>query len=273
MENSHQPPLRWQCTWHAGPDAGAVHTFGPGSHVLGRAAHATLTADDPALAPHHAVLEVGPDGRGTLTQLAGGPPIRVDGAAMNGGGDGPVELAAGAWLEVGTSLLRLQRGGEPLADGAVHLHCGAVVRSARAVSQWTPQLAVTPDPPGPGDERAGGLLPALAGVAASGVLALVLRQPTFILFGLLGASGATFLGTIAIGGMFTNLFLLSLVLTGAYVGLLATVQKQALERRTKVRYLDEPAPVADWSAQGDEFFEDEEGETYPVRRFYAVNGN
>ena len=187
MENSHQPPLRWQCTWHAGPDAGAVHTFGPGSHVLGRAAHATLTADDPALAPHHAVLEVGPDGRGTLTQLAGGPPIRVDGAAMNGGGDGPVELAAGAWLEVGTSLLRLQRGGEPLADGAVHLHCGAVVRSARAVSQWTPQLAVTPDPPGPGDERAGGLLPALAGVAASGVLALVLRQPTFILFGLLGA--------------------------------------------------------------------------------------
>ncbi len=94
-----------------------------------------------------------------------------------------------------------------------------------------------------------------------------------ILFGLLGASGATFLGTIAIGGMFTNLFLLSLVLTGSYVGLLATVQKQALERRTKVRYLDEAAPVADWSAQGDEYFEDEEGETYPVRRFYAVNGS
>ncbi len=193
METSHPPTLHWRCTWHAGPDAGAVHTFGPGSHVLGRAAHATLTADDPALAPHHAVLEVGTDGRGTLTQLAGGPPLRVNGAAMNGGGDGggdgdgPVDLADGVWLEVGTSLLRLQRGGEPLADGAVHLHCGAVVRSARAVPQWTPQLAVAPDPPGAGDERAGGLLPALAGVAASGVLALVLRQPTFILFGLLGA--------------------------------------------------------------------------------------
>ncbi|MSZ89555.1 MAG: hypothetical protein F2585_09450 [Actinobacteria bacterium] len=93
-----------------------------------------------------------------------------------------------------------------------------------------------------------------------------------ILVGLLGATGATFLGTIAIGGMVTNLFLLCLVLTASYVGLLATAQKQALERRTKVRYLDEAAPVAEWATSADEFL-DEDAEAYPARRFYAVNGN
>jgi hypothetical protein len=93
-----------------------------------------------------------------------------------------------------------------------------------------------------------------------------------ILVGLLGATGTTFLGTIAIGGMVTNLFLLCLVLTVSYVGLLATAQKQALERRAKVRYLDEAAPVARRMTSAGEFV-DEEAEADPVRRFYAVNSN
>lgn len=93
-----------------------------------------------------------------------------------------------------------------------------------------------------------------------------------ILVGLLAATGTTFLGTIAIGGMVTNLFLLCLVLTASYVGLLATAQKQALERRAKVRYLDDAAPVAEMATAADAFL-DEEAEADPVRRFYAVNSN
>jgi len=93
-----------------------------------------------------------------------------------------------------------------------------------------------------------------------------------ILVALLGATGTTFLGMIAIGGMVTNLFLICLVLTASYVGLLATAQKQALERRAKVRYLDETAPVAGRMTSAGEFV-DEEAEADPVRRFYAVNSN
>ena len=59
-----------------------------------------------------------------------------------------------------------------------------------------------------------------------------------ILVGLLAATGVTFLGMLVIGGMVTYLFGLSLVLTVAYVMALANLQKQALERRSKVRYLD-----------------------------------
>ena len=59
-----------------------------------------------------------------------------------------------------------------------------------------------------------------------------------ILVGLLGATGVTFLGMLVLGGMVTYLFGLSLVLTVAYVMALANLQKRAIERRSKVRYLD-----------------------------------
>ena len=46
--------------------------------------------------------------------------------------------------------------------------------------------------------------------------------------------------------MVTYLFGLSLVLTVAYVVALAGLQKQALERRSKVRYLDGTAVAPAW---------------------------
>jgi Flp pilus assembly protein TadB len=94
-----------------------------------------------------------------------------------------------------------------------------------------------------------------------------------VLVGLLGATGVTFLGMLVMGGMVTYLFGLSLVLTVSYVVALASIQKRAIERRTKVRYLEGPAvtPVA-WSEQG--WAADEEGGdyAYPARQIYAVGG-
>jgi hypothetical protein len=65
-----------------------------------------------------------------------------------------------------------------------------------------------------------------------------------VLFSLLGATGVLFLGSMAIGGLFTTLFVLSIMLTGAYVVMLANAQKRVLERRTKVRHLPTPSRAA-----------------------------
>ncbi len=93
-----------------------------------------------------------------------------------------------------------------------------------------------------------------------------------ILVGLLAATGATFLGMLVIGGMVTYLFGLSLLLTAAYVLALASIQKQAIERRHKVRYLEAPAVTA-WADQGQDWAEGDDADYgYPARQIYAVNG-
>ncbi|MEI7546748.1 MAG: FtsK/SpoIIIE domain-containing protein [Actinomycetota bacterium] len=176
---------QWCCSWHAGPDAGATHDLPPGRHLLGRADTATIRSDDPALQPHHALVEVRDDGRVTLTQLTGRRPVQVDGAAV----EGTVELVDGAWVEVGDSLLSFDRSPRP-TPRPVHLHEGSVVRVTRAVPHWQPVELGIPDAPTPDDDRIGGLAPAIVGIAGSGVLALVTRQPTFLLFGALGAAVA-----------------------------------------------------------------------------------
>lgn len=57
-----------------------------------------------------------------------------------------------------------------------------------------------------------------------------------VLVGLAGATGVTFLGTVAMGGAFiTFLFLVSAAAFGGYVYLLVQARKQLEERRHKVR--------------------------------------
>jgi membrane protein implicated in regulation of membrane protease activity len=94
-----------------------------------------------------------------------------------------------------------------------------------------------------------------------------------ILVGLLAATGVTFLGMLVIGGMVTYLFGLSLGLTVAYVMALANLQKRALERRSKVRYLDgSPVAPAAWAAQ-ERTADNGGGESaYSARQIYAVSG-
>ncbi len=128
-----------------------------------------------------------------------------------------------------------------------------------------------------------GRRPAPAAGAVGGGVVMANRPPALssakkrrrdILVGLLGATGVTFLAMIVMGGPATYLFGLALVLTLGYVALLATVQKRALERRTKVRYLD-PAGQAPavWAAD-ETWSEGAEAEygTYALRPAYAVNG-
>ncbi|MDO8391482.1 MAG: FtsK/SpoIIIE domain-containing protein [Actinomycetota bacterium] len=179
----HTPGPTWRATWHAGPDAGSCCLLGPGQHLLGRATAAPVRADDPALQPHHALLHVHADGTLTITQLAGRQPMRLNGAPLAMA----AVVAADAWLEVGDSLLQLQRNPHLAVAAPAHTNGGTLVRAARAVPQWQPITRHEPTAPPADDERVGGLIPALVGLVGAGVLATVMRQPTFLVFGALGA--------------------------------------------------------------------------------------
>jgi hypothetical protein len=94
-----------------------------------------------------------------------------------------------------------------------------------------------------------------------------------ILFGLLAATGVTALGAFFLGGIFTVLFVLSFLLTAAFVTLLASAQKRSIERRTKVHYIAETAAPASAARAGGSrrFADDEDEESLP--RMYVVGGN
>jgi S-DNA-T family DNA segregation ATPase FtsK/SpoIIIE len=185
------PDNHWQCTWQTGPDAGATFLVGPGRHLVGRAHTADIRCDDLLLQPHHALLEIGIDGELALTQLTGRAPLLVDGVAATD----TMHLADTATIEVGASALELLRwrphAGVPHPDVA-HIVDGTVVRQPRALPEWQPTDHVAPPQPPRSNESAAGLVPALLGVVGAGAIAVVVRQPMFLVFGALG-------GVVAIG--------------------------------------------------------------------------
>ncbi|MBI4885266.1 MAG: hypothetical protein HY826_14555 [Actinobacteria bacterium] len=179
----HQsPPPAWTAVWRTGPDAGVAIALPAGRHLLGRAYTAGIRCDDQALQPHHALIEVTSDGSVRLTQLTGRVPLRVN--------DRPVDaltttLTPGSVVEAGASTLLLvdHLARRPAAD----VHDRALLRTPRAVPEWSP---VAPNEAGEAPTRegnSGGLVPALIGLAGAGALAMVLQQPMFFLFGALGA--------------------------------------------------------------------------------------
>src|SRR3954470_11718524 len=95
----------WVLMWEAGPDAGGTTTLDHGTHIIGRAAGAAVRCDDPALEPHHLLIEISAAGA-VLRQLTGRVPARVD--------DGPLDesliVDCRARVEVGSSVLELVRG-------------------------------------------------------------------------------------------------------------------------------------------------------------------
>ncbi|MEN9645921.1 MAG: hypothetical protein RL238_2590 [Actinomycetota bacterium] len=177
--------MNWYCAWHTGPDAGGTHRLPEGRHLVGRARTAAVRCDDPTLLPHHLLLDVRADGSVRAEQLAGRVPVRhADGTALR---EGPATLPDGALLEVGSSVLQLRRGDPPVHAPATVRADGVLVRAPRAVPTWVPACPVPPEPLRTDDEPVGGLLPALLGVAGAAVMAMLLHQLMFLLFGLMGA--------------------------------------------------------------------------------------
>lgn len=189
MTTSDVPRPGWSATWVAGPDSGRTVTLTPGRQFVGRAAAASVRADDPALEPHHVQLVVGPDGL-QITQLAGATRVTVDGVVLHG----TALVDRGAWLEIGGGLLRVGPPMHPEEPATLHGHDlvrqprvlpvpAAVAADASASSDTTGP--VMPEPP---DLTA--LVPTVFAAVGAGALALLMHQPLFLVFGLLGASVA-----------------------------------------------------------------------------------
>ena len=182
----------WTLTWVAGPDAGGVTALGLGSHLVGRAAAAAVRCDDSALEPHHLLIEISSAGA-TMRQLTGRVPVRVDGEPLV---DALVIVAA-TRLEVGHSILSVCPGdltapgqrADP-ANISTTPAGDVVIRCPRTVDTWAPEALTAPaERPGRGDST-GGLLPAILALGGSGLLAVLVHQPMFLLFGAIGAIAA-----------------------------------------------------------------------------------
>ncbi len=176
-------------TWLAGPDTGGATVLGHGQHLVGRAFGAAVRCDDDALEPHHVLIEISTGGA-TLRQLTGRVPVRVQGEALTGS----LTVTAAARLEIGHSVLTATPGdltapGQAADRGNITTTAtgSIVMRRPRAARIWTPDAACPPADQLDRGEHSGGILPALLALAGSGLIAVLLRQPMFLLFGALGA--------------------------------------------------------------------------------------
>lgn len=174
VHGSSEPLLR--AAWVAGPDAGAAVLLPVGRHLVGRAPGCAVRCDDPALAAHHAVVEVARDGTWRWTTLVGGPTPAE--------GDDPRCRTAGRSL----LLLTPVPGGRPLAErraGVVH----RPPRVLRADPPVTPAGGDTrPDAADTDGIAWSGLLPSALGVVAAIVIAVITGQAMFAILGVVGSA-------------------------------------------------------------------------------------
>ena len=181
--------LDWTFTWEAGPDAGGRAVLGWGTHIVGRASGAAVQCDDAALEPHHLLIEASAEGV-MLRQLTGRVPVRVDGEALTES----TRIVTAARLEIGNSVLSISRGdltgpgsGVDPAHVTVTPVGSVVVRCPRAPAQWTPEAVHPPEALVDRGDSSGGVLPALLALGGAGLVAVLLHQPMFLIFGALGA--------------------------------------------------------------------------------------
>ena len=125
-----------------------------------------------------------------LRQLTGRLPVRIDGEALTAS----MVITGDLRLEIGHSLLSIRRGDltAPVHDVdpaniAVTPAGSVVVRGPRAPATWAPEAVIPPTALPDRGVSSGGVLPALLALAGSGLIAVLLHQPMFVIFGALGA--------------------------------------------------------------------------------------
>lgn len=181
----------------AGPAAGSTIELGPGRHVLGRAFTAGVRIDDELVEMHHAIIDVDGSGAATFTQLAGRVPCRASTAPDSSIALAPLELAAklplGSVLTIGASRIRLRHLGPDhmIRSAALTPLRGdpwrrTIHRPPRSLPHWDPSPIDVPVEGSAGPARAGGLLAAVLSVVGGVVVALVMRNPMFLVFSAVG---------------------------------------------------------------------------------------
>ncbi|WP_049558520.1 FtsK/SpoIIIE domain-containing protein [Nonomuraea sp. SBT364] len=174
----------------AGPDAGRVIWLSPGNHVIGRQ-HGDITLPrDQRVSERHAFLEVSWTGEVTVVDLNSGGGTRVDEVLI----EGPAPLRPEAVLQVGEDRMRWA----PLPPGRLRATRGSDGHidfdRAFAPSPAVPAERITL----PRNEAAPRnfmvqLLSSLIPLPIAVLMAVFLKSPYFLLFGLL--TPITFFGT------------------------------------------------------------------------------
>ena len=166
-----------------GPDAGLVAELGAGEHLLGRGRPAPLPLTDPSLSRDHALLRVSP------TEIT-----LVDRSSTNGTTVADTTcvpttqtLRIGDEFTCGSTVFGLRTApGMPAAtrpDGVGHL---LVTPAPRPPAKPTPAAIPIPSEPTPGPSPRLSVLGAVLPLAFGAALAVVMRSPTMLAFGLMG---------------------------------------------------------------------------------------
>ncbi|MCU1677889.1 MAG: cell division-related protein, partial [Frankiales bacterium] len=164
-----------------GPDAGIVHRLAPGEYDVGAAVDCGVVLRGPVLS-HEFVLAVASDGRCALTPFAGARPA-VEETEVSGA----VEWRAGQVVDLGAVLLEL---GVPTApDAALVVSAdGAGLDYNRPPRLHPPKRQTSfklPAKPREVDRRPLPIVMALVPLVGALVMALVMKQPKYLLMGLL----------------------------------------------------------------------------------------
>lgn len=203
-----EPPgaIAVEVVWLRGPDAGRRVGLRPGRYVLGRNVSGPLATSDPAMAPRHALVEVGEDGTLELTDLGVGRPVTVDGSAITGARAVPPGGVVGAGatvvqLGVPVTSPGTTRDGERNAGA----NAGRGAGGSPGTGSWTRPYVRSPrqlpsgvDPmiaaPTARHDHGGG--PGVIGVVSTGVtlaggvlMAALFRQPLLLVMVGVGAVG------------------------------------------------------------------------------------
>jgi S-DNA-T family DNA segregation ATPase FtsK/SpoIIIE len=171
----------------AGPDTGLIAWLTPGEHAFARHPDARVSLRDADVSRRHAVLRVATDGQAWLSDIGSENGTAIDGSPVTE----PVALAPEAIIEIGGTRLRWV----PLPEHRLrtvrspdgHLDFDRAFAPAPAVSRAEialPQKDTVPR------NIVTMLVSGLAPAAMGGVMALLLRQPSLLLFGLFGLATA-----------------------------------------------------------------------------------
>lgn len=176
----------WAATWIAGPDSGRTVVLADGRHLIGRSrvgrTNCPIHADDPQLETHHAALDLTDAGQVGRRALAG----LVGDARSTSRGETVVEVGAGLLAVSRLGALRAA----PTAPDGVPTRKGVVSRTPRvSLPADPPPVRVPAAEPAP-PRQTSGLLPATVALGGAALIALILDQPMFVLFGALGATVA-----------------------------------------------------------------------------------
>ncbi|MGI9053061.1 MAG: FtsK/SpoIIIE domain-containing protein, partial [Ilumatobacteraceae bacterium] len=191
-------------TVDAGPSSGRVVPLGAGRHVIGRSTAAAVSLADPALEPHHGLLDVGADGSARFVQLTGRVAARIDGDPVGelvGApfGEAGAPVADGELVAVGTSRLRLvsiDRASAERAPAALTVDPAdpwrrTLHRTPRLLPRWDPAPIAIPSSSTPTRLPSGlGMTAAVCTLLGAVLIAVLLRSPMFLLLGAVGVLAA-----------------------------------------------------------------------------------